>query len=90
MTIPDKIKTVYDKSSCLFTTNEVEAALDRMAIRIHEKLQDRNPVIICVMIGGLVPLGNLLLRLDFPLEVDYVHATRYRGGDYWWRYSLES
>lgn len=79
MTLPSKIKVVYEKSSCLFTTNEVEAALDRMAIKIHEKLQDLNPVIICVMVGGLVPLGNLLPRLDFPLEVDYVHATRYRG-----------
>lgn len=79
MTIPHKIKSVYEKASCLFTTNEVEAALDRMAIKIHEKLHDQNPVIICVMIGGLVPLGNLLPRLDFPLEVDYVHATRYRG-----------
>lgn len=79
MSIPNKIKSVYEKSSCLFTTNEVEAALDRMAIKIHEKLHDQNPVLICVMIGGLVPLGNLLPRLDFPLEVDYVHATRYRG-----------
>ena len=50
-----------------------------MAINIHDELKDKNPVILCVMIGGLVPLGNLLLRLDFPLEVDYVHATRYRG-----------
>ena len=79
MTIPSKIQLVYEKSSCLYTTNEVEAALDRMAINIHEKLKDKNPVIICVMIGGLVPLGNLLPRLNFPLEVDYVHATRYRG-----------
>lgn len=79
MSIPEKIKEVYEKSSCLYTANEVEAALDRMAINIHDKLKDANPVILCVMIGGLVPLGNLLLRLDFPLEVDYVHATRYRG-----------
>lgn len=79
MTIPHKIKEVYERSSCLYTTNEVEAALDRMAIKIHEQLQDKNPVILCVMVGGLVPLGNLLPRLDFPLEVDYVHATRYRG-----------
>jgi hypoxanthine phosphoribosyltransferase len=79
MTIPGKIKEVYEKSTCLFTTNEVEAALDRMAINIHQKLQDENPVIVCVMVGGLVLLGNLLPRLDFPLEVDYVHATRYRG-----------
>lgn len=41
------------------------------------------------MIGGMVPLGNLLVRLDFPLEVDYVHATRYKGeitgGDIEWK-----
>ncbi|MFA6302957.1 MAG: hypoxanthine-guanine phosphoribosyltransferase [Legionella sp.] len=79
MPIPSTIKSVYENSTCLYTTDEVEAALDRMAKEIHEKLADQNPVLICVMVGGLVPLGNLLPRLDFPLEVDYVHATRYRG-----------
>lgn len=79
MTIPNKINNVYEKSSQLFTTQEVEAALDRMAIDIHHALHDKNPIVVCVMIGGLVPMGNLLPRLDFPLEVDYVHATRYRG-----------
>ena len=79
MSIPNKIKSVYEQSTCLYTYHEVEAALDRMAIKIHEELHDKNPVILCVMIGGMVPLGNLLVRLDFPLEVDYVHATRYKG-----------
>ncbi|STX29095.1 hypoxanthine phosphoribosyltransferase [Legionella beliardensis] len=79
MSIPSKIKEVYEKSTCLYTTKEVEAALDRMAINIHQELHDKNPIILCVMIGGLVPMGNLLPRLDFPLEVDYVHATRYKG-----------
>lgn len=89
MSIPEKIKDVYDKSTCLFTTKEVEAALDRMAINIHARLQDKNPILLCVMVGGLVPMGNLLPRLDFPLEVDYVHATRYNGdiygGDLVWK-----
>lgn len=89
MTIPAKIQDVFNQSSLLFTTHEVEAALDRMAIKIHDELHDKNPILLCVMIGGLVPLGNLLPRLDFPLEVDYVHATRYRGditgGDLTWK-----
>lgn len=89
MSIPNKIKEVYEKSSCLYTTEEVEAALDKMAIQIHKTLHDKNPILLCVMIGGLVPLGNLLPRLDFPLEVDYVHATRYRGetsgGTLYWK-----
>lgn len=80
MTIPSKIEAVYKSATCLYTTAEVEAALDEMAVNIHRELHDKNPILICVMIGGLVPLGNLLPRLDFPLEVDYVHATRYRGG----------
>ena len=79
MTIPAKIKEVYQKSSKLFSTEEIEEALNRMAVDIHQQLHDKNPIILCVMVGGLVPMGNLLLRLDFPLEVDYVHATRYRG-----------
>lgn len=89
MSMPNKIKEVYEQSTCLYTANEVAAALDRMAINIHDKLKDKNPVILCVMIGGLIPMGNLLLRLDFPLEVDYLHATRYRGeitgGDLHWK-----
>jgi hypoxanthine phosphoribosyltransferase len=89
MTIPSNIQTVYEKSARLFTTKEVEAALDRMAINIHKELHNKNPIILCVMIGGLVPMGNLLPRLDFPLEVDYVHATRYcgeiRGGELIWK-----
>lgn len=79
MYLPDKIKEVYEKSSCLYSTKEVEAALDKMAEKIHQQLADKNPIILCVMIGGLIPMANLLLRLDFPLEVDYVHATRYKG-----------
>jgi hypoxanthine phosphoribosyltransferase len=79
MSIPSQIQNVYDKSTQLYSTKEVEAALDKMAVAIREKLHDKNPILLCVMIGGLVPLGNLLPRLDFPLEVDYLHATRYQG-----------
>ena len=32
---------------------------------------------LCVMNGGLIFSGQLLPRLVFPLEVEYVHATRY-------------
>lgn len=89
MSIPIKIRKVYEQSTCLFTTKEVEEALDRMATKIHQQLHDQNPVLLCVMIGGLVLTGNLLPRLDFHLEVDYIHATRYRnsttGGELDWK-----
>lgn len=77
MHIPSKIQQVYDSATCLYTQQEIEVALDKMAAEIHQKLADSNPIMLCVMIGGLIPAGNLLPRLDFPLEVDYIHATRY-------------
>jgi hypoxanthine phosphoribosyltransferase len=79
MSIPEKIKAVYEQATCLYTPTQIEVALDKMASEIQQQLHDKNPIILCVMIGGMIPMANLLLRLDFPLEVDYVHATRYRG-----------
>jgi hypoxanthine phosphoribosyltransferase len=59
-----------------------------MAARMTRTLGDVNPVLVCIMNGGMVPFGKLLPRLQFPLQVDYVHVTRYRerlkGGDLHW------
>lgn len=90
MHLPKHIHDVFAKSECLYTKAEVENALDRLAKEIHTVLAEENPILLCVMIGGLVPTGNLLPRLDFPLELQYIHASRYRGetsgGELSWKY----
>ena len=89
MHLPTHIKDVLAKATCLFTREEVDAGLDKMAKELHEQLEDSDPILLVVMIGGCIPAGHLLTRLDFPLEVDYVNATRYqsglRGGEIHWR-----
>lgn len=59
-----------------------------MAASITGLLGKRDPLMVCIMNGGVVPFSRLLLRLSFPLQTDYVHATRYRGalsgGDLHW------
>ncbi len=80
MTTPFLIQDVFAKSTCLYANDEINQALDRMAQDITTKLHDQYPVFLCVLVGGIVPVGNLLTRLTFPLELDYIHATRYRGG----------
>jgi len=69
--------TVLSNADLLVTEAEVEATITRMAAEISDMLRNTNPVLICVMNGGLIFTGKLLTRLVFPLEVDYVHATRY-------------
>jgi hypoxanthine phosphoribosyltransferase len=63
----------------LYTRREIETALDRMAADIGQALGDADPLLLCVMTGGLVPASELFTRLEFPLQLDYLHATRYQG-----------
>lgn len=77
--LPSKIRDVFTKATRLFSKTEIESALDKMAVEISYRLSHENPILLCVVVGGIVPVGNLLPRLNFPLEVDYVHATRYQN-----------
>jgi hypoxanthine phosphoribosyltransferase len=77
--IPEEIRQVYAEADCLFTENDVERAIDDMARAISFELEDSNPIIFSVMNGGLVLTGKLVTQLGFPLEISYMHATRYRG-----------
>ncbi len=70
---------VYNEAQCLFTAQQVQAAMDVMAQEIAHAVGGRDPLILCVMTGGIIPVGQLLPRLNFPLQLDYIHATRYSG-----------
>jgi len=70
---------VYLDSDCLFGEDEVQAALDRMATAISADLEGSDPLLLCVMNGGLYTMAELARRLAFPLQMDYLQATRYRG-----------
>ncbi len=75
----DYLAGVRARADLLHPESEVEAALDRLAEEITDRLADKDPIAICVMNGAVVTAGKLLPRLDFPLRQDYLHATRYRG-----------
>jgi len=73
----EEANRVMDEADLLVAEADVVAAIARIAEEITAELQDSNPVLICCMNGGLVFSGQLLTKLVFPLQVDYVHATRY-------------
>ncbi len=84
----NEIKQVQKTADLLYSEREVEQAIDRMAEQITQLLGDRNPVLLCAMNGGIVTTGKLLTRLNFPLTVDSINASRYRnatsGGEIKW------
>ncbi|HIJ96246.1 MAG TPA: hypoxanthine-guanine phosphoribosyltransferase [Desulfuromonadales bacterium] len=68
---------VMAEAELLIDETSVVASIERLSREITVQLKDANPVVITVMNGGLIFGGQLLTKLNFPLETDYVHATRY-------------
>lgn len=85
----DDLRAILAEADCLHTEGEVRAALARMATEISARLRDSNPIVYTVLNGGLITAGQLLPLLNFPLQVSYLHATRYRmgtnGGELDWK-----
>ena len=74
-----ELNTVLAEADLLKTPEDVNQAVDKLAADITAELKDAVPVVFTVMNGGLVMAGQLLPKLLFPMEVGYMHATRYRG-----------
>ena len=82
------IKYIQETADLLFSEQEVEDALDKMAAQINGLLAELNPLVLCVMNGGIVVAGKLITRLTFPLTIDAINASRYHnqtaGGSIKW------
>lgn len=80
---------VHDQAQQLFDQQAVDRAIAELAARLDTELGAQFPVLMCVMNGGLYLTGQLMRYWQFPLTVDYVHATRYRlatlGKDVLWK-----
>jgi len=76
-------------SDLITSAGEVQAAVDRLAAQIERALGKRYPLVLAVMGGAVVFAGQILPKLRFPLDFDYVHASRYgtatRGAGIEWR-----
>jgi hypoxanthine phosphoribosyltransferase len=89
MQLSKKFSEIHEKSTCIYSKQEIEAALDRMAQEMSVRLGGSDPIFLCILLGGIVPLGNLLPRLDFQLEINYLHVSSYglknKVGDLHWK-----
>ena len=78
-----------EDSELVASAEEVRAAVQRLAAEIGSTLGERYPLVLVVMGGAVVFAGQILPLLLFPLDFDYVHASRYgaatRGADVEWR-----
>lgn len=70
---------VLQQAELIYSAADVQSAISQMAEKMTTCLRDQNPLVLCVMNGGAFLTQQLTLQLKFPLEMDYLHASRYRG-----------
>ena len=73
---PDKL---LEGAELIHPQSAVDAAISRLAGEISLAMHAQAPLVLTVMNGGLYFAGQVLPQLAFPLETEYVQASRYGG-----------
>lgn len=86
---PQKAQEILDQAEPICSAAEVSQAVSRLAHEIKIQLGDRHPLVLSVMGGAVVFSGQILPQLNFPLDFDYIHVSRYgnatQGGVLEWK-----
>jgi hypoxanthine phosphoribosyltransferase len=74
-----EISAVLADADLLVNEQQIAVAITQIAGQINILLADSNPLVLCVMNGGLVFTGQLLPQLTIPLNLDSINASRYHN-----------
>ncbi len=82
-------RILLGEAELIRSEEQVQAAVRHVAHTINTTLADQHPLVLSVMGGAVVFTGQLLPMLDFPLDFDYLHVSRYGnaelGGELHWK-----
>lgn len=89
----ERAQSLLASAELIFDADAVQQAVDKVAQELNQRFNADNgaafPLVLGVMGGAVVFCGQLLTRLQFPLEFDYMHVTRYgskdQGGTIEWK-----
>jgi len=75
----DDPQLYIQNAELIYDAQVVSQAISSVAKQLNNYYVNESPVVLCVMGGGVFFTGQLLPQLQFLLEFDYLHATRYHG-----------
>lgn len=71
-----------DVEKILLSQEEIEAVVTRLAKRIDEDYagEDKKLLLLCILKGSVVFMGDLMKHITLPLEIDFMRVSSY-GAD---------
>ncbi len=70
---------ILEDSVLIASRQEVKAAVNRMAVAVNDYYGNKPIILVAVMTGAIMPAAWLASKLKMPLQMDFIHATRYQG-----------
>lgn len=89
----DRARKLLHNAEEIFDAQEVQQAVAGVAEKLNQRFDrpedETFPLVLGVMGGAVVFVGQVLPQLRFPLEFDYIHVSRYgdedQGGRVVWK-----
>jgi hypoxanthine phosphoribosyltransferase len=75
----DNPQELLENSVIVTDKAEVRAAVDRLVQQINDYYGDRSIIVLVALTGGIMPAAWIASGLKMPLQMDFIHATRYTG-----------
>ncbi|MFC1870868.1 hypoxanthine phosphoribosyltransferase [Chloroflexota bacterium] len=64
----------------IFPRPEIEAMVGRLAVELNRDYHGKQAILVGILKGSFIFMADLVRRLDFPLEVDFIRLSSYGGG----------
>jgi hypoxanthine phosphoribosyltransferase len=61
----------------LVSEEEIDAIVTRIAAEIDRDYKDKNLVLVCILKGSIVFMGDLMKKITVPLEIDCMKVSSY-------------
>lgn len=68
-----------DLEYVLYDQPAIQKRIKELADQITVEYKDKKPIVVCILTGAIYFFSDLLKRLDFPLEPDYLICSSYAG-----------
>ena len=71
---------IDEVKSVLVTEDECQAIVTKLAAKISEDYRGKRLLLLCILKGSVVFMGDLMKKISIPVEIDFMKVSSYGAG----------
>lgn len=69
-----------DIEKVLYSAEDIQKTIGKLADQLSEEYKDKDPLILCVLTGAVLFTVDLIEKMDIMAQMDFIDASTYFGG----------